>query len=146
MEILINLQQEIPGASEQTIRKKMEKVLDVLGCHDKELSILVTSDEEIALLNRRYLGRQGPTNVIAFPMCPAIENEPESPLLGDVVISLDTAMREASEAGEPLLETVGRLLVHGLLHLLGYDHERGVDEARRMQGEETRLIKIFKEA
>jgi len=55
-------------------------------------------------------------------------------------------MREASEAGEPLLETVGRLLVHGLLHLLGYDHERGVDEARRMQGEETRLIKIFKEA
>ncbi|RLB43728.1 MAG: rRNA maturation RNase YbeY [Deltaproteobacteria bacterium] len=146
MEILINLQQEIPGVSEQKIRRKMAKVLDALDCHDKELSILVTSDDEIARLNMKYLGRRGPTNVIAFPMSPTSEKEPESPLLGDIVISVDTASRETRDTGETLLEAVGRLLIHGLLHLLGYEHEQNQQRAKEMQRQENRLIKIFKEA
>ncbi len=124
----------------------MEKALDDLGCHDKELSILFTSDEGIAQLNHQYLGRQGPTNVIAFPMAPVSQDEPDSPLLGDIVVSVDTAVREARETGYSLMDTLGRLLIHGLLHLLGYDHETCDKDAKRMAQEEDRLMKIFKEA
>ena len=146
MEILITQQQESPKLSDQKIRQKMARVLDALDCHDKELSILFTSDEEIAHLNSKYLGRQGPTNVIAFPMSPHTKEEPVSPLLGDVVVSVDTACREAEASGETLMEAVGRLLIHGLLHLLGYDHEISEQQAKEMEAQEKRLMKIFKEA
>jgi len=124
----------------------MARVLDALDCHDKELSILFTSDEEIAHLNSRYLGRQGPTNVMAFPMSPLAKEEPDSPLLGDIVVSVDTASRESGISGETLLEAIGRLLIHGLLHLVGYDHEVSEQKAKEMDTQEKRLIKIFKEA
>ena len=116
-----------------------------MGCHDKELSILFTSDDQIAQLNSKYFGRQGPTNVIAFPMSPMGEDEPESALLGDIVVSVDTAAREAEELGETLTEALGRLLIHGLLHLLGFDHEQSEAKAREMEHEEQKLMKIFKE-
>ncbi len=124
----------------------MAKVLDALGCHDRELSILFTSDEEIAQLNTRYLGRQGPTNVLAFPMSPVTGDEPDSPLLGDIVVSVDTAAREAERAGETLQEALGRLLIHGFLHLIGYDHEKSEEKAKEMENQEKRLMKIYKEA
>ncbi len=123
----------------------MEKVLSALDCPDKELSILLTSNDKIAQLNSKYLGREGPTNVIAFPMSPVGKDEPESPLLGDIVISVDTAVKEAEELGETLTEAIGRLLIHGLLHLLGYDHEHSGIKALEMENEERKLMKIFKE-
>ena len=124
----------------------MAKVLDVLGCRDRELSILFTSDEEIARLNAKYLGRQGPTNVLAFPMAPVSKDEPDSLLLGDIVVSVETASREAECAGETLQDAIGRLLIHGLLHLIGYDHEKSDVAAKEMEQQEKRLMKIFKEA
>jgi len=66
-------------------------------------------------------------------------------MLGDVVISLDTAARESREAGESFEETVYRLLIHGILHLLGFDHERSPTEAREMDQEELRLKKLIEE-
>jgi probable rRNA maturation factor len=112
--------------------------LDLL---DVELSVLITDDASISELNRRYLGREGPTNVLAFPM-----NE-QSPsghprLLGDVVVSVDTAAKESTRWGEPLEETLFRLLIHGVLHLLGYDHERSPAKARRMEKEQERLLSL----
>lgn len=109
------------------------------------MSLLFTDDERIAELNRRYLKRSGPTNVLAFPM--ASENAPplESGMLGDIVISVDTALSESRELGEPLQRTVDRLLIHGVLHLLGYDHERSSKEALRMRKEENRLMALVME-
>jgi len=114
-----------------------------LGCREGELSILLTGDEHIAQLNRRYLGKEGPTNVLAFPMSEAPQEGELKGMLGDIVISVDTAMREAEECGETLFETVFRLLIHGLLHLLGYDHERSEEEADRMQKAQERLLALI---
>lgn len=110
-----------------------------MDLRDVELSILLTDDTMISELNRRYLHKNGPTNVLAFPMR---ETRPsgEPAMLGDVVISVDTALREATQTGEPVEWTVVRLLVHGILHLLGYDHERSRAESRRMRKEEARLL------
>lgn len=69
-----------------------------------------------------------------------------SPMLGDVVISVDTAARESRDLNEPFEETIYRLLIHGILHLLGFDHERAKTEARRMEEEELRLRNLIKEA
>jgi len=121
----------------------MKKVLEDSACNKKELSILFTDDTHIAELNRKYRGKDRPTNVLAFPM----SDDPgdlESGMLGDVVISVDTAMRESDEAGEPLDESIYRLLVHGFLHLLGYDHERSPEDERLMSAEEARLITLIR--
>ena len=123
-----------------------------MGYHDKELSILFTDDNRITELNIRYLNRKGPTNVLAFPMMTSSDNEDldsfpietlSSSMLGDIVISLDTALKEARDLGESLQDTVDRLLVHGLLHLVGYDHEQSSEEEARMNKEEKRLLKIM---
>ena len=127
------------------IRLKAEKALRDLACLDKELSILFTDDAQIAELNERYLGRKGPTNVLAFPMAEGEEEPFETSMLGDVVISVDTAVREAKETGEPLDLTLDRLLVHGILHLLGFDHEESGLEAQRMEREERRLVAVIRE-
>ena len=113
--------------------------------HDGEVSILFTDDGHIAQLNRQYLGRDGPTNVLAFPMSGGEPSDVESGMLGDIVVSVDTAMRESKELEEPLDETIHRLLIHGILHLLNYDHERSSEEAERMEEEEKRLLDIIKD-
>jgi rRNA maturation RNase YbeY len=116
-----------------------------LGCHDKELSILFTDDNRMAQLNDRYLGRKGPTNVLAFPMSDSAEPDYDSAMLGDVVISVNTALRESKALGEPLEYTVDRLLIHGVLHLLDFDHTKSEEEAVRMEKEEKRLMELIME-
>jgi len=146
MEIQIKSQREIPGLKIQKIKRKLEKVLKDLACHDKELSILFTDDKQIAELNKRYLQRKGPTNVLAFPMAGGPVPQVESVMLGDVAISIDTALRESEELGESLEYTIDRLLIHGVLHLLGYDHEKSSGQAKRMALEEERLMAVMMEA
>jgi probable rRNA maturation factor len=114
--------------------------LEALGHPEGELSIVLVDDPQIAELNREFLGRKGPTNVIAFPMREGRFTELNPALLGDVVISVDTAGREAGAAGLGLEERLTQLLVHGLLHLCGYDHERNAAEARRMAAASRRLL------
>jgi len=121
------------------IRMKLKKILKDLECHDAELSILITDDNHIAELNSRFLKRKGPTNVLAFPIREDNTNEPETSMLGDIVISLDAAMRDAIKAGESLTKMTDRLLIHGLLHLLGYDHKR-LEETVKMEEETERLL------
>ncbi len=111
-----------------------------MGFREGELSLLLTGDDEIAELNRRYRGREGPTNVLAFPMSEDPATGPDAGMLGDVAVSLDTARRESRDCEEPLPQTVFRLLIHGLLHLLGYDHEVSEPEAARMQALQDRLL------
>lgn len=109
---------------------------------DAELSILLTGDAAVSDLNRRYLGKEGPTNVLAFPMNEALSLEGIR-MLGDVVVSVDTAVKESHRSGEALERTIFRLLIHGVLHLLGYDHEKSSNEARRMRKEEQRLLALI---
>jgi probable rRNA maturation factor len=126
------------------IRTIMRTLLEDLGCDKKELSILFTDDPRIAELNKKFRKKDKPTNVLAFPMAegPA---DIDSGMLGDVVISVDTAIREAGDAGETLDVTIYRLLAHGLLHLLGYDHERSSKDEKIMFKEEARLEQLIKE-
>lgn len=123
----------------------MKKVLRDLGCNDRELSILFTGDDYIADLNRQYRGKEGPTNVLAFSMSEGELTDVKSGMMGDVVISVDTALRESREMGETIEQTVKRLLIHGVLHLAGYDHERSAEDEDIMLKEEERLLSIIQD-
>lgn len=145
MEIQIRTERRIPGLGNKKIRQKLQKALKDLGCHDGELSILLTGDEAISDLNWRYLKRKGPTNVLAFPMSQAGEGPAEPGMLGDVAISVDTAVRESTASGDPLETTIYRLLIHGILHLLNYEHEGSRAEAHRMEEQEKRLLSLIRD-
>jgi probable rRNA maturation factor len=123
----------------------MKKVLKDLACDQNELSILFTDDAHIAELNQGYLGRKGPTNVLAFPMSNGSTGDMDPGMLGDIVISVDTAIRESEEEGAPLIETIYRLLIHGILHLMNYDHERSREDEKIMFEEEERLLLLIRE-
>ena len=132
----------------KTLRGMAREVLRGLGCHeDTELSILLTDNEGIRALNRRYLDRDRPTDVLSFPMWD-FNSELRTPnselILGDVVISIEKAGKQAEELDVTMDEELSRLLVHGILHLFGFDHEKGRREAVRMRKEEERLWKIAK--
>ena len=116
-----------------------------MACHNGELSILFTDDNRIAQLNAHHLGRKGPTNVLAFPMAGGPMPDFDSGMLGDVVVSVDTALRESMQLKEPVEHTIDRLLIHGILHLLGYEHEKSAAEAKRMEKEEKRLVTLMRE-
>jgi len=145
MEIQITFQRKIPGLGSQKIKRKLKRLFADLDFHEGELSLLFTDDKRIAELNHRYLKRQGPTNVLAFPMRSGSSPDILSGMLGDVVISVDTAVSESQALGEPLQRTVDRLLIHGILHLLGYDHEGAPKQALQMKREENRLMTLLME-
>ncbi|MEJ5357573.1 MAG: rRNA maturation RNase YbeY [Desulfobacterales bacterium] len=105
--------------------------LEALGSPELSVAVVLVSDRRIAQLNRRFLDRRGPTNVIAFPAGPGAQPGAGG-VLGDVVVSVETAAREARAAGVALGERLTDLVLHGVLHLHGYDHEAGGPEAQRM--------------
>lgn len=100
---------------------------------DAELSLLICDDVEIAQINGQYLDRRGPTNVLAFAMQEGDGAGVNPQILGDVVVSIDTAQREAAENGLDPDEHFVRLIIHGLLHLLGHDHLRDEEQAQAME-------------
>jgi len=112
---------------------------------DGELSILLVDDQQIAQLNQTYLNRKGPTNVIAFAMREGQFTEITPNLLGDVVISMETARSEAEAAQLGLENRFNQLLIHGILHLLGYDHEQSNAEAERMEKMSNSLLMMLHE-
>jgi len=101
---------------------RAEAMLESLDLADAELSILLCDDGTIRKLNRRYRKKNKATDVLAFPMQEGPGPAAQPGLLGDVVISLPTATRQAAEHDRPIIQEVTFLLAHGLLHLLGYDH------------------------
>ena len=111
---------------------------------EKELSILIVDDSQIAELNSQYLNRSGPTNVIAFPMNEGEFSDLSPYLLGDVVISVDAAAKEGKMAGITMEERFTELLVHGILHLFGFDHENNKDEAREMEKKSEEIMRMIK--
>jgi rRNA maturation RNase YbeY len=132
-------------------------ILSDVGETAADLGILFVGDQQMRGLNRRYRGKDRTTDVLAFAMREAVapHGSTGSPsrvqsrdaarrtpdMLGDVVISVPTARRQAKEAGRSLEEELAWLLVHGILHLCGYDHERGEKEARRMHRRERMILR-----
>jgi rRNA maturation RNase YbeY len=115
-----------------------EALLAALGRDEAELSIALVSDAEGAVLNGRWRGRPGATDVLSFSLLEGAHRRHRGALLGDVVIAVGVAARQAREQGHPLAAECRRLLIHGVLHLLGYDHARPA-EARAMRAKERWL-------
>jgi rRNA maturation RNase YbeY len=120
------------------------RLLAALDLPDAELSLLLVSDAVMRRLNRDWRGADRPTDVLSFAQAEGPGSAPPG-LLGDVVISVDTARRQAAERAAPLGAELDRLLIHGVLHLLGYDHERSPAEARRMQRRERALARRLRD-
>ena len=143
MEVLIDNRQKKTKISAKTLQKVTRDILSALDCHDAELSILIVDDPQIAVLNKKYLLRNGPTNVIAFPMRTDAFSNISPELLGDVVISMETAEKEGKNIGISMQERFTQLLVHGILHLLGYDHETSEQEAEKMDKKSDEILEII---
>ncbi|MBL8658389.1 MAG: rRNA maturation RNase YbeY [Rhodospirillales bacterium] len=114
--------------------------------HGAALSVLLTDDATMQTLNRTFRGHNEATNVLSFasgdvnaPADDRLDTAPDAVLLGDIAIGFGISAREADEAGKPLADHLRHLIVHGVLHLLGYDHEDDAD-AERMERLETRIL------
>jgi pyridoxine 5-phosphate synthase len=130
----------LPRINEPELKKSAESLLARSGMADKELSILLVGDKHIAELNETWRSKSGPTNVLAFSLTEGEDLAMARNLLGDIVISIDTAAREARVEGTSIQNRLNVLLVHGFLHLLGYDHEKSGLGAARMFKRERELL------
>ena len=140
MPVLLTSEVAIADDDASYFENTAERLLVLCGQEDKELSILLVDDLRMTEINGQYRQKFKPTNVLSFPM----QEEPDAfshNMLGDIVISIDTATREAREEKITLNDRLTFLLIHGLLHLLGYDHERSEAEADRMEEKEKGLLR-----
>ncbi|OGP84337.1 MAG: rRNA maturation RNase YbeY [Deltaproteobacteria bacterium RBG_16_54_11] len=140
MEVVVQSRQKRQRVRPGKVKKMAERILSDLGFRESELSIVLVDDDEIQRLNREYLSRDHPTNVLAFAMREGEDRHLNPSVLGDVVVSVETAEREARQRGVILEEEMVLLLVHGILHLLGYDHEDAPAEAVQMEAKEQEIL------
>jgi len=126
------------GLRRDRLARFARDLLGALGEARSELSIALVDDATGAALNERWRRRRGPTDVLSFPLREGRHARQRGALLGDVVIALGVARRQAEARGHDLEAECRRLLVHGVLHLLGYDHVRP-EQARRMRAKERAL-------
>ena len=117
------------------------RILAELGLLDAELSLLFLNDLQIQALNQQYLRRDKPTNVLAFPMRKGEFSVLHPHLLGDIVISVETAKRQSSRFGLNETGMIILLMVHGVLHLIGYEHEGTKKGARKMAVKQKELFR-----
>mgnify|MGYP001427606029 FL=1 len=120
------------------------KIMDHLDCRNQEVSILLTGNKYIRRLNQEFRSIDQPTDVLSFPQNadedPCI---PEEVILGDIAVSLDIAKAQAKEHGLDFKEEIILLLIHGILHLLGYDHEISEQEEKQMRNKTRELFKLI---
>ena len=140
MPVFINDEQREDSIDCVLLESQGESILLFLGCENQELSVLLANDRKIRTLNKQYRGQDRATDVLSFSQNEEEENKPNSPLMGDVVISTETAKRQAAEHGLTLEEEIVLLLIHGILHLLGFDHERSDEEACHMKQKTRELF------
>ncbi len=136
---VLNRQDRVP-VDRRKIGAAARRILNRLGYQGYELTVVLVDDREITRLNRRYFRRNRPTNVISFPMMDGTPLSIQAKMLGDVIISADTAKRDAEEVGKKAGEEILFLLIHGILHLAGYDHEGAKKERSEMEAKEKDLF------
>ncbi len=148
MNIEVRSRQRKYRINQRNIRKDANTILSLCGVDDIELSILIMNNRSIRELNKKYRGIDKPTDVLAFPPSPVPsphrgegtgEGDPLR-LLGDIVISLEKSHAQAEERGHSPEQEFKILMTHGILHLLGYDHEVSRSEAQRMKRKEKIIL------
>lgn len=140
MTLCIHNRQRTVSIHTTTVKKRVLQIMAYLGCATQELSVVFGNDRLLHALNRTYRHKDCPTNVLAFPQSPTYAGEPISGMLGDVIVSLPMAAREAHDLNQSLEERVVYLLLHGILHLLGYEHEGSAAQRRRMETLEQEVL------
>ncbi len=132
------------GVDRRAVVATAERLLEAIGERGSSLSLRFVTDETMRSINRTHRGKDAPTDVLSFPidgLAPQRDPAPER-LLGDVVISIDTAREQAAAYDASLERELHRLLIHGLLHVVGYDHEIA-GQRRTMLREERRLARLI---
>ena len=141
MSVYLRVRLKRIAARQAPLVRAAESILEAIGESQAELSLELVGDGRMRRLNRLYRRKDRTTDVLAFPMRESPNPCPS--LLGDVVISVPTAARQAREGGRSLDDEIIVLLVHGILHLCGYDHERSDAEAVRMRRRERAVLKAI---
>ncbi|MCX5885098.1 MAG: rRNA maturation RNase YbeY [Proteobacteria bacterium] len=127
------------------IKKAAERILASLRISGYELSVLLLDNKGIRAVNKKYLGRNRPTNVISFSLAEGEFGNINPHVLGDVVISAEKVLEQAETRGTSLEEELTFLLIHGILHLLGYDHVKVQGERKRMREKEKEVFRYVTE-
>lgn len=148
----IQLSREAEGwAPEEALEALAIRVIDAAADHlareegqpfqatPSELSLVFTDDASVRAINAEWRGQDKPTNVLSFPAFPVEPGDLPGPMLGDIVLAQETIAREAADLGKPFEEHLSHLLVHGFLHLLGYDHI-DAEEAEEMEALESSIL------
>jgi probable rRNA maturation factor len=127
------------------LRRSLKRLLKELQRENDEVNVIFVDDEQIQSINREYLDRDRPTNVISFAMTEGVGGALHPEILGDIVISAETAARDAATGDLTLMEEMEFLMIHGLLHLIGYNHEKcSQKEVERMQKKERELFFLLR--
>ncbi|MBD7967595.1 rRNA maturation RNase YbeY [Paenibacillus gallinarum] len=158
VQLVWNNNQEVVEITEEligTLERLLEKAAEMEKITDGEVALTFVTDQEIHELNKEYRGIDRPTDVLSFAMNESIDEEldiiydlgeneaidlPE--ILGDIIISVETAIAQSKEYGHSIDREIGFLFVHGFLHLLGYDHQDEASEAEMMGKQETVLAEV----
>jgi probable rRNA maturation factor len=141
MSISISNRQNITKVDVRRLRRSLSRLLKWLQREEAEISLLLVDDLQIRILNRNYFQKDRPTNVISFSMLEGDYGDINPQTLGDVVISVETALRNATDENLQLMDEIEFLTIHGLLHLLGYNHENtSPEEAEQMVARERELF------
>ncbi len=133
---MITVRKGLKSPNITRIRRRLKKMLDILQVEAGEVSILLTGNAEIKKLNSTYRHKNKATDVLSF----ASSGGPGPETLGDIVISLPVARKQAAKVGNSFERELLFLLAHGLLHLMGYDHERSEKEAETMEALQDKLM------
>jgi len=141
MDVQLQNNQKVCDVDSQSLKNHAKKFMRALERENDELSILLVDDDNIKTLNRQHRNIDCATDVLSFPQTD--NDEFISHMLGDVVISVETAKRQASEHHFSLEQELVLLLLHGLLHLLGYDHERSQKEEQIMKEKTWELFALI---
>jgi probable rRNA maturation factor len=145
MSILIENKQKKVSLDLQRIRRVMKKILNYVDRKDKEISLLFVDNEEIRDINNRYLNRNYPTNVLSFSLTDGQYGNINPHILGDIVISVEKAIEDSVEAEIELNDEIDFLMIHGVLHLLDYNHEdTSESEILKMNKKEKELFYMLK--
>jgi probable rRNA maturation factor len=138
---VVNRQRRV-AIDKERWRQLAERSLKKIGVEDKGATVAFVSDRAMRELNRRWRGKRGTTDVLSFPVEQEVWEQVEGKTLGDVVISIEQAARQAAENGLTLDEEIAQLILHGLLHLCGYDHETDTGEMNALELRLRRRLRI----
>jgi probable rRNA maturation factor len=143
MSLQIQNNQKKIKINRRKIRSAILKILKILECADKEISINFVDDAKIKQLNKQYLGKDKATNVLSFSLREDEYGNINPQVLGDIIISVETAQKDAVYGNLTVDQEIDFLIIHGLLHLLGYDHENTTTkETSKMRKKERELFNI----